>query len=795
MMRENMNRKISYLITGVLFALPLHLSVAQAEDDDKAGGSVIEEVTVLGKIFGSGLSRATFELSKEDIEQRPLGAEITQSLDKIPGLQVSTGDSRGGSFSFELYLRGLQDQQIGLSIDGIPGGDARFNGGTPPNRYVESSNVSSIKVSQSSGEIGSPSTSALGGFIGFQTDDPKQEFGIDVEWGTGDFDYDRVFLRVDSGEILPGLTAYASYSEQNNEIFTGPNNRDRDREHFEAKLKKEFNNGSTVRYRYSYNKLEDNDFGIVSLGDFQNDPTSDTVNDVFTGNPSLDGGFTGFGGALGGSREDHFTYFNIDLVVNENISLSFNPYYHELAGESFAYQTNASAGSVATDADGNDLDANGNIITDMRVTPRDRKRYGVTGEIRLDDLFPNHSIRAGFWVENDKTNEDRNFFAVINPRTGIEFDRGMLRSVAYRRNLETEVRYLYIEDSISLLDDRLNLNIGLTHHDVDYSYDSPLEGNPGASISAKTNDVDIKVGVVYKFTDDLEGFVGYSQNFGGIFEDSFLGNSFALDPSSIEPETTENVDLGLRYVTGDFIGDSFAASLQAYYIDFSNRLTTGPTNIDPANIASVINGNSATQVINQGGVESWGIELTNSIAWGNFDLYATYSFQQSEWKEDDPTQGIVKGVQTQDIPEHSFFTELAWTPIENARFGLNAKYTGTRIGANLYAPGLCSFLPCLDQNSNALAPLELIEIQEIPSYWLVGVNASYEIKDVKGVDVRLQLNVDNLLDETYIASVTGATLATAEFGSLFTPLSATNAIDRYFIGGPRTVTFSIGASY
>lgn len=792
-----MCRTISYLLLVSLLGIPC--SVIFAQDEDDAAGSIMEEITVLGKIMGSGLSRATFELSKEDIEQRPLGAEITQALDKIPGLQVSTGDTRGGSFSFELYLRGLVDQQIGLSVDGIPGGDARFNGGSPPNRFVESSNIGQIVVSQSSGEIGSPSVSALGGFIDFRTDDPKDEFGVDVEWSTGDFDYDRVFLRVDSGEILPGLTGYASYSDQDNEIFAGPNNRDREREHFELKLKKEFDNGSAVRYRYSYNELDDNDFGIVSLGDFLNDPTSDTVNDFFAGDPALDGGFTGFGGALGGTREDQLTYLKIDLVYNDNISLSLNPYYHELEGESFAYQTAARVTASGDPRDQNvtqiTTDANANPVTDMRVTPRNRERFGLTGELKLEDLITNNSIRVGFWLENDETNEDRNFFRVNDPRTGIEFSRGALNYINYERDVETDTRYLYIQDSISLMDDRLNIDIGLTHHDVDYNYGSPIEFAGRRDISAETDDVDIKLGGVYRFTDELEVFIGYSQNFGGIFEDIFLGTSFAIDPDTIQPETSENIDVGMRYVTDSLIGDSFALSLQGYFIDFDNRLTTAATNIDPNRIADVINGNSPTQVVNQGGVESWGVEITNSVLWGDFEFYATYAYQQSEWKEDDPSQGILEGEQVQDIPEHSFFSEIAWTPVENARFTLNAKYTGTRVGGNIFAPGFCNPFFCFDQNGNGVNALEILEIQEIPSYWLLGFSGSYDLNDVAGqVDIKLQLNVDNLLDEEYIASVTGATSSLPEFG-VIGGLTATSALDRYFIGSPRTVTFSVRASY
>jgi outer membrane cobalamin receptor len=96
----------------------------------------IEVIEVLAAKIGSGQTRATFVLAGQDIAERPLGADVTQSLAKVPGVQVSTGDARGGSFSFELYLRGLNKEQIGLTIDGIPTGDARFNGGSPPQRFM-----------------------------------------------------------------------------------------------------------------------------------------------------------------------------------------------------------------------------------------------------------------------------------------------------------------------------------------------------------------------------------------------------------------------------------------------------------------------------------------------------------------------------------------------------------------------------------------------------------------------------------------------------------------------------------
>ena len=136
-----------------------------------------QEVVVIAKKFGSGLARATTVLDKSDINERPMGADITQSLNKVPGVVVTTGDARGGSFSFEMSMRGLTDQEIGLTLDGIPTGDARFNGGSPPQRFIDSSNISHITVSQSAGDIGAPSRFALGGFIDFVTDTPAKTFG------------------------------------------------------------------------------------------------------------------------------------------------------------------------------------------------------------------------------------------------------------------------------------------------------------------------------------------------------------------------------------------------------------------------------------------------------------------------------------------------------------------------------------------------------------------------------------------------------------------------------------------
>ena len=785
-----MNRQMIRYAALAAAALQLPaMSVAQEEEE-------LEEIVVLGlaERYGSGLSRAEFVLGREDIEMRPPGSEITQALTKIPGVQVATGDSRGGSFSFEIYLRGLNDQQIGLSVDGIPGGDARFNGGSPPNRYVDTANVGAIRVSQSSGEIGAPSRSALGGFINFETVDPTTEFGADAGFAIGDFDYRRIDFRTNTGELRDGLTSYWSFSDQSNDIYTGQRHRDRERQHFDAKIVQAFDNGSDVSFRFSYNELVDNDFGIVSLGDFQNNPTSDTVNDVFAGDPDIDAGFTGYGGALGGVREDWMTYFNIDLVLGERSRLSVNPYYHKLEGESFAYQPDSTTTESGDPRDRNtieaELDVDGNRVADMRVTPRNRERAGVTTELAFDDVAEVNDIRIGFWAESDDTNEDRNFYRVTDVRTGIEYAENALGYIEYERDLTTDTLYFYIQDKISLLEDRLIVDIGATYHDVDYEWQSPLEFTGSNSINVTSDDINLKLGGVYRITDRLEFFAGYSENFGGIFEDAFLGSSDAIDPRTLQPETSENVDIGIRYVS-----KLFAASFQWYQIDFSNRLTTVPSTIGPDDVDDVINGNAPTQVVNQGGVDSSGFEVTVSLLLGDFALYGTYANQTAEWTDDDPTQGIIAGNSVHDIPKDSFFGEIRWNPNERFSAALTSQYISDRLGANVFVPGFCNPFFCFDADGNGVDGGEFLGTQEIEGYWLWNLAASYELPDVGGLrNVRLQLNIDNLFDETFISAVTGATSSLPEFG-VIGGLTAESALDRYFIGFPRTVTMSVQMSF
>jgi hypothetical protein len=659
---------------------------AQTASSAEDGG---EEIIVTATRIGAGESRAVLVLRREDIEERPFGADITQSLNKIPGVQATSGDARGGSFSFEFAMRGLNKEQVGFTLDGIPTGDARFNGGSPPQRFIESSNIRRITVTQSAGDLGAPSRFALGGFVDFVTDDPTPQPSAALEAGYGSYDFWRSYFRVDTGELAPGLSAYASYSNQENDIWAGPDNRHSKREHAEFKVVQTFAGGSFLKARVSWNDQQDNDFNIISLAEFRADPRSDQATDRLSGIPAID---VNYGGALGGTRQDLLAYANMGLQLGEKALLTVNPYYQTLRGESLRYQDRARVLAGGDPYAVTGYNANGGAIrpalttlrnsnavggpADMRVTPRDRDRYGATAELRLDDVLARNRFRLGGWWEGGDSEEERRFFRIADPARSIGYNETALNYVEYQRSTTIETTMLYLQDSIDLVPGLLRFDAGANWLKVRYKARSPLEYRAQLNFS-QSSDINPKAGFTLTPVRGIEIFGGYAKNFSGIPEDAFLGSTAVINPGSLDPIQSENLDLGLRYTT-----DRAAFSVQAYSVDLKNNIGIVPNDPTVTDPEEIIRGNVATRAANIAGQRTRGIEATALGDLGLVDFYASYSYQDA--RHDDlpvgsaeraalASVGVIAGERVRNIPRHSAFGEIGVKPVEGARVQANVR--------------------------------------------------------------------------------------------------------------------------
>lgn len=774
---------------GTTFLGILSISAAaRAAGDDLPDGDTI---VISAEKFGAGQGRAAFELGKDDIDSRPLGADITGVLNKIPGIESSTGDARGGTFSFEMYLRGLNTQEIGFSVDGIPTGDARFNGGSPPQRFIDSANIGSISVTQSAGDIGAPSRFALGGSIDFRTDAPKKEFGGAIEGGVGDFGFQREYARLDSGEIAPGLSMYTSYDHEYNQVWADPHSAHDDRTHYETKIVKQFDDGSYLKGHFAFNDEFNNDFDIVTLPQFLANPHSDGATDALTGIPKAD---VNYAGAFGGERRDLLAYINGGLQLGDKLLVTVNPYYQTLQGYSLSYQNsqrtlaggdpyailgyNATGGAIrpALTTVSSPSAVGGPV--DLRKTPRDRQRYGVTDEVKAEDVFlPGNTIRLGSWWDGGTSTEERDFYHLINVlASGLE-TVGTPSYVQYARETSIRTTNLYGQDSWHIVPDVLRIDLGATWFHVDYEAASPLEYKARLNF-AQNSPVLPKVAVDYRPFDHVELFGGYAKNFAGISEDAFLGSTATITPGEIKPTETQNYDLGARYTQ-----DWYVLTLQGYYVDLTNAVGIVPNDPTVTDPFEIMRGNVATKAANIPGQQFSGIEFAAQAKWDMFDFYGSYSYQHAIYTNETPgsaarlasdSVAAIPGTPVRDIPTNSGYIEIGASPLEGLRIAGTVRYETSRVGGDIVAPNT----------------FKEIGVERIPGFALFGVQARYKLPDIGFLkNTTLQLNVDNLTKASYLSSVTEATATQAELGL------PGRTLQRYFIGAPRTTTLSLRTTF
>ena len=94
-----------------------------------ANDNVIQEVTVTAK----PTSYANNVIEPAMLEQQSSVSSVL-SIDNLPGISINEGDAFGGDdWSTTITMRGFSidgnQQQLGMTVDGIPNGGSNYGGG------------------------------------------------------------------------------------------------------------------------------------------------------------------------------------------------------------------------------------------------------------------------------------------------------------------------------------------------------------------------------------------------------------------------------------------------------------------------------------------------------------------------------------------------------------------------------------------------------------------------------------------------------------------------------------------
>ena len=315
-----------------------------------------------------------------------------------------------------------------------------------------------------------------------------------------------------------------------------------------------------------------------------------------------------------------------------------------------------------------------------------------------------------FWYEDNNRDESRDWHKVIDARIYHHFDSTPYWT-QYSLTFDTTTFKWYLQDTMTLGD--FTINLGVQQYLVDLEKFDHSVRKTTAKVNSDS-DVLFSGGILFQATDEIELFGSYSQNFAAIKDTALERDASALN--DIEPETADNIELGLRYRA-----DTFNLQATLYNIEFDNRITFLAPNADTSGINYTIGTNGS--FVNVGGIESKGLEVSaNWDASEDLSFYASYTNNDSEYVGDAP--GFTEGERVIDSIEQMWVVTGTYQ-MDDVTLSLSSKYTGDKGAADDYT----------------LTDLRIAYAMDFSS---------------KGIDaVNLSFVVNNLFDEEYLASGSG----------------------------------------
>ena len=755
-----------------------------------ADDTTMEEVTVIGVSTIYANNAVTEGMEKQ---QTPITSPLSM-IDNLPGISIQEGDTYGfDDWSTTISMRGFQvslsDQQIGMTIDGLPNGNSNYGGGAKANRYIDNQNIAGVNVSQGTADIASRSNEALGGTLDFLTSDPEREAGLLVSATGGEFNGKRYFMRYNTGQLF-GSETYAWVSASHQEASDWVNGAaENQRDHFAGKIISDLDNIKLTGYLAYDDTHEDNYQRLFSPADFKSNPESDQLTDTWTGIPYIDQLYRKGWSTL---RENVFTYAKIDMNPIDAVDFSAAVYYHNNKGRGdwvppyIVDVTNDGLGAPQSELTSNTINggaflgqiffvnAAGQSLTatpgcvsaitypyggagaaydpacyapgaiavqSYRHTNYTKERTGLTADLTFNVMLGGieNEVRTGIWYEDYLRGEDRTWQKIIDTRVGYDFDHTPYWRQYDREYPQTTFKW-YVEDSASI--GPVTVNFGVKQFLVDLERRDKF----GASSNVKLNsdsDVLFSGGAIWRLpVDGLEVFGGYSENFSSLSDDILERPDSNLD--RLAPETADNLEIGARYADG-----IFKASATYYDISFENRViflaantTAGP---------DYLIGTNGTY-FNAGGIDSSGFELSGSVELNEtVSAFMSYTHNKAEYlgtgdTNVDAAVGIVPGNEVVNMPKTMYVASLDWRKGPFSA-GISAKYTGQRF-VNVSNTWQTEAYTTSDVYMNYVP-------ENLPQF-------------MRGLEFNLVLN--NITDESYLGGISGG-------GA--------------WIGAPRTVALSV----
>lgn len=723
---------------------------------DVGGGHMIEE--------DAPKNRST--VTQDSILKVYPNANVYKYIELMPGVNSDNADPFGETGG-NLLIRGMNVNEIGWTLEGAPLNDqATYN--FFPQQYVDGENLNQISVAQGSADLDSPHIGASGGVVNMYMRDPsKTPTGIaEVNFGSDNFL--REYVRGDTG-LIDGTTlrGFMSYSHLDDDHWRGPGSDKRD--HIDIKLVGEWGEGNRTALSLMLNRNVNTYYFTPTLGQVNAHVLNWDAN--FSGATD-----TNFYGLHLNPYLSAVVSMPTTFQISSNTHLDVTPYvwWDEGSGGGLGSAPLINRNSFffgnekVTPANLTGPQAtNGSIlVSNASLNPEVRPGVIFEDHTQLD----NHKLIGGYWFEYSMQHSYAPYTLLNGNGTlqdiWAQTNQLVLTNgqVPYGVNQRTAsfVNGVFIGDTISLLDDRMNVDFGLKRV---YIHRATADLVPGG-VNVDFNDAQWSPNAAlrYQINPENQVFTDIAVNFRSppvnqlvtIYSNS-TGKVTSPATSADKDEQSFVEELGYRYQAA--LGD---ASVTYFHYDFYNRQL------------SYTNSQALTQTLNVGNTDANGID----VEVGTHPYYHFRPYLSGEWLRATQSSSFQDG--TDYLPTNGKTTIRSphWNGAASIDYD-DGTYFGVLTGKYI-GPQFATFMD--DEKIPGYATADLT----------LGMRFAPPVSYVKGLEARL--NLVNLTDVRYIAGVNtpqpNATTQKGVYGTTYAPASP-----NYIIGAGFAAIFTIKADF
>jgi len=815
---------VSLLATGTVYAQQAAVDQAKDEAAPRAKDDAVRlgTITVVGSgsKLGAGMMlnddsvKGRSTITKAAMEKEIATGNVLQSIAQLPGVNTYNYDATGLNGG-DVSIRGFGSDQIGFTVNGVPVNDS---GGYAfyAQEMIDKENLCTASVAQGSPELESPHSGATGGSVSMITCDPNDTSRIRFSQTFGGLNLFRTYLRLDSGRFLDNKAkVFVSYSQAEADKWKGVGKLKKD--HVDAGFTLDLNEDNHILGSILYNRLYNQNIFSVSLAQMAQYGYSG-----YDYAPT----FTPLKKPVGGTAQTDVTqspiYYGMALNPFKNVIASVSgsfkvaqdtylkvqPYLWYGFGNGGWSQvlldetgTAAKTGGSGTSLIGGAVDINGDgdkldKVAVGRASVTKTMRPGVTGE--LSTTLGSHYLKVGLWYERAQHRQTQPAVSINADGTPsdpwqqegcIKRADGSCYEGRDSKTISTAYQ-VYLNDQITLLDDRAFISLGLrlphvTRDVTNYASETPVPTytlvngvyTKGANVYQDFNITRSfrkalpQIGGRFNLDSKQHVFLNAAKNFrappnyayqvssSGVYVASVNGGP--VQPFvEVQPETSTMIDGGYRFQSKDI---SFTATL--FNSDFKNRQVAAT---DPNTLV--------TTYVNAGGVKNRGLELeVGSGVFGGFSAYGSLTLQKSK------------------ITDDLQLTATGFLPIKDKEFGKTPKKMAALSVQYEQGPVYVR----LKGKYTGSQYVDLMNQEAAPAYTTGDLDAGYKFGNwgPQLKNAQLRLSISNIGNAKYrsassILTNTQATPLRTTNGSTATQNAST---EFYYLGAPRftSLTFSI----